>query len=173
MTKIEIDTADVARYVFYLVVIVLIASLSFAIGANVYRSESTPSATAIAPTPTTPAPTPAYPTTLTYTVLSMTTSGGHYQIYTMAGQTLYCANYYDYNAQYPRFVYTATVTGMDGSAYIITTPTTVAYAYETSSYEEPGYYYFNDGKYYDAVTAREVSWNRARSGEVINDYYRR
>ena len=94
MTKLgEIEMGTVLKLLaataVILLTIVLCGYMMYNAGhsAGVSEFKEIPSPTAIA-TPT-PIPTPAYPSVLTYTVLSMTTSTGYYQITTTAGQILY------------------------------------------------------------------------------------
>lgn len=113
---------------------------------------------------------PSYPSVITFTVLSTTTSSGHYQILTTAGQILYCNNYYAWNGIEPQDSYTATVTGTDGSAYIISDPVLIAQHYSSVSYgnDYPQYYSYN-GRYYqtDGRTIDEVSWKQAQGERLI------
>ena len=119
----------------------------------------------------------SYPTTITYTVLSTTTSTGHFQIYTTDGKILYCMDYYDYNLHNPCDTYTATVTGMDGTAYLITTPQVIAYG--SDLYDQYPQYYNYGGRYYqtDGRTVDQVTWKQAAGERVINGkppgYYHR
>jgi hypothetical protein len=113
---------------------------------------------------------PSYPSVITFTVLSTTTSSGRYQILTTAGQILYCNNYYAWNGIEPQNSYTATVTGTDGSAYIISDPVLIAQHYSSVNYGNnyPQYYSYN-GRYYqtDGKTIDEVSWKQVYGEKII------
>ena len=128
------------------------------------------------PTPVT-TPVQSYPTTITYTVLSTTTSTGHFQIYATDGKILYCMDYYDYNINDPQNTYVATVTGMDGNAYLISSPQIIAYG--SDLYPQYPVYYNYGGKYYqtDGVVTDPVTWKQVHGERLIYGkppyYYRR
>lgn len=177
MTKLgDLELITAGKYVAIVGVIVLAL---ICIGLGIYGAGHSAglseTKTTVAPIAT-PAPAvtvtsvPSYPSVITFTVLSTTTSSGHYQILTTAGQILYCNNYYAWNGIEPQDSYTATVTGTDGSAYIISDPVLIAQHYSSVSYgnDYPQYYSYN-GRYYqtDGRTVDEVSWKQTRGERII------
>jgi hypothetical protein len=112
-----------------------------------------------APTVTTlPVATISYPSVLTFTVLSTTTSNGRYQVTTTSGNILYFADYATWNSMYPQNSYTATLVGTDGVGYNVGTV-----VWESSPY---GYYNNQqvDYTYYDNLHPTRYS------GRPINYY---
>jgi hypothetical protein len=114
-----------------------------------------------------------YPTVLTFTVLSTTTSNGHYQVLTTVGNVLYCPDYATWNMMQPRSTYTITITGYDGFAYyvgdvnLINRPTYRDEVYEVN--DLPHYYYYL-GKYYqcDGLACEMIPYK-----SVVNENVRR
>ncbi|MDD3019808.1 MAG: hypothetical protein PHX61_02355 [Alphaproteobacteria bacterium] len=176
MTKLgEIELKTLAHVLVLVCGIIAIVFLMYNAGHSAGVSEAqathTPIAT-LAPTPT-PAPTPAYPSVLTYTVLSMTTSTGHYQVTTTAGQILYCSDYADWNSHNLQDTYTSSITGMDSSAYLISNPVLIAQHYSYINYRDSYYYdsvrYYNyNGQYWqcDWNTCDQVTWKQARGQHI-------
>lgn len=153
--------------------VILIAAVAYGI-----EHTTSPATSVVASIPT-PVITPAqsYPTVMTYTVLSTTTSAGRFQIYTTDGKILYCMDYYDYNLHNPQDTYTAMVTGREGEAYLISTPQVIAY--HSDPYDQYPQYYTYGGRYYqtNGRTVDQVTWKQAAGERVINGkpprYYRR
>ncbi len=116
-------------------------------------------------------PTP-YPSVITFTVLSTTTSNGHYSIYTTTGQTLYCANYNEWDYLYPQGIYVADVTGIDGTAYTVKNVVLISrqnaperYQY---GYNHPVYYSWDDRYYrYDGRIVEEVPYKQVNTNRPI------
>ena len=128
MTQIIIETDDIKRALKWVLIGMLIIGLVAATGVIAYtegRNSVLATQTrqqediALPVTPSTPVPAPAFPVTLTFTVLSTTMGNGIYQVTTTSGQTLIMSEFYTWNEMFPRGTYTATVTGMSGSSYII------------------------------------------------------
>jgi hypothetical protein len=176
MTKLgDLELATIGKYFATAGCIVLILILCGLALYDAGHSDgvSETKAVQVVATPTaapTVVPIPSYPSAITFTVLSTTTSSGRYQILTTAGQILYCNNYYAWNGIEPQDSYTATVMGTDGSAYIISDPILIAQHYSSVNYENnyPQYYSHN-GRYYqtDGRTIDEVSWKQAQGERLI------
>lgn len=177
-------TIDTSSIIYGIVIAIILCCVVAATIGTIHELQTPVPASATPITPTvTPIPTPSYPSVLTYTVLSMTTSSGHYQILTTAGNIIYCQNYYDYNLHDLQNAYTANIIGTDGSAYIISSPVLIAQHYRY--YEPRDYYnsvrfYHYGNHYYQESRGKvdEVSWKVVRGEPVIegypqNDIYRR
>jgi len=98
-----------------------------------------------APSVTTPTvATISYPSVLTFTVLSTTTSNGRYQVTTTSGNILYFADYATWNSMYPQNAYTATLVGTDGVGYNVGTVVRISsygsYNNRQVDYTRSGYY---------------------------------
>jgi len=183
MSQLVIETETIKKAGLYLFAILGIVIIGGLIGMSLVdhyilqktQQSSVPAVTAVtAPAPTvvpTVVPTQSYPSVITYTVLSMTTSTGHYQILTTAGNILYCTNYYDWYSQQTQDTYTATVTGTDGSAYLIANPILIAQHYNHIVYfpEEPRYYEYN-GRYWqcDRTSCDPIQYKQVRGERVIH-----
>lgn len=181
MTKLgEIEMGTVLKLLaataVILLTIVLCGYMMYNAGhsAGVSEVKEIPSPTAIA-TPT-PIPTPAYPSVLTYTVLSMTTSTGYYQITTTAGQILYCSDYADYLSHDLQDTYTSSVAGTEGPAYLIKDPVLIAQHYSYTNYRQGPYYDYDSVRYYnyngqywqcDGNLCDLVSWKQTRGERII------
>lgn len=111
------------------------------------------------PAVVTPAPVqtqiiPNYPSVLTFTVLSSTSSTGRYQVLTTAGNILYFNDYYLWNSMQLQATYTATITGYDGIAYYVGTANLIRspyyYPYRPYPYgrDRHRHYYWHD-RYYE------------------------
>ncbi len=162
---------------------ILILVIGIAIGAyiaGVHEKPAIPTHIAQTPLPIpTPLPTPAitssYPQVLTFTVLSTTTSSGHYQIKTTSGQLLYCSDYYVWNGFFPGNTYTAEIDGMEGDAYRISKVVFIGgndhnYVEPVEYFPEyPRYYYYNGVYYQDGGDGDidEISWKQARGERII------
>jgi hypothetical protein len=182
MIKIEIETETIIKVltlIFAMIGVVACAILGFAYITNDHQ-ENNPvgTATTITPVPTlamtptpTPTPSPSYPSVITYTVLSTTMSSGHYQVTTTTGQILYCVDYADWISHDPRDTFTASVTGMDGTAYLISSPTLIYQHYDyTQYYDTYGvrYYEYNDQYWQcDRYSCDPVTWKQARGERII------
>jgi hypothetical protein len=102
----------------------------------VYSAAESPSESKSQEISVTSVVTPAYPSAITYTVSFATTSGGHYCVYTTAGQSLYFKNYEAWNNQIPRDTYTADIVGMDGSAYLVENSVRISTGRYSGSWDE-------------------------------------
>ncbi|MFA6331675.1 MAG: hypothetical protein WCX22_01875 [Methanoregula sp.] len=145
----RVITIDVDRAMKYgaivigvILVIVLVGASLVYIEANTYnagRAAGIAELQAVIPTPTpTPIPTPtpvSYPTSLTFTVLSTSCWNTGSQAITFTGQALILPDAYICNSLNPQQSYTATVTGVSGTAYIVGSVTPLYQsAYEVSNY---------------------------------------
>ena len=64
---------------------------------------------------------PSYPSVLTFTVLSATTSGGRYEIVTDCREYPVFPDYYTWSQMTPQDTYTATITGEENGAFDVRT----------------------------------------------------
>lgn len=135
MAQITIDTNVIISMLLGVFAIIgVVALLMFAASCLWHQDAQTYTVTTAA-TPV--VSTPAYPSVLTFTVLSTTTSNGRYQVTTTSGNILYFTDYSVWNRMYPRSTYTATLVGMENGAYQVGTVTLLS--------GSTGYY----GNYYD------------------------
>lgn len=176
MSVVQIDTKQILQLfltIFAVIGIVgLIALVAF--GSWVVLAPHTTATTTTTtvqqqPTPT-PTPTP-YPSVITFTVLSATTSNGHYSAYTTNGQTIYCANYNEWNDLYPQGVYVADVTGVDGTAYMVQNVVLISRPNPPNRYRYTDYptYYAWNGRYYqfDGRTVDEIAYKQVKGERLI------
>ena len=180
MTKLgDLELITAGKYVAIVGVIVL-ALICIGLGiygaghsAGLSETKTTEIAAIATPVPTVVATASPYPPAITFTVLSTTTSSGHYQVLTTTGQILYCNNYYSWNGIEPQDSYTATVTGTDGSAYLISNPVMIAQHYSYTNYRDSYYdsvrYYNYNGQYWqcDGNLCDLVSWKQTRGERII------
>ena len=178
--KIEIETTNQWKLLTIIAFCMLVITVAYAFG---LATGSQNTAAPASPTTSAQITTPTYPTVLTFTVLSTTTAYGHYQITTTTGQILYFNDYYIWDTIKPQNTYTATITGMDGDAYLITSIVLVAYHYDRVYYsngyyddyyrvvdrydsEYPKYYYYEgswyqwDGENLDKITHKQAMGER-------------
>lgn len=143
MGQITIDTNQILHSVITILAIIGLVAVLI-IGWGYITSRDTVVYTpAPAPAVTTlPVATISYPSVLTFTVLSTTTSNGRYQVTTTSGNILYFADYATWNSMYPQNSYTATLIGTDGVAYNVG-----SVVWKGSPY---GYYQQRDYTYYDS-----------------------
>jgi hypothetical protein len=133
MAEITIDSNKVFKAA--LMVIGVIALIAIVGGGAYLLGSHAISGTLLQPS------TPAYPSVLTFTVLSTTTSTGHYQVLTTAGNILYMPDYTTWNMMYPQSTYTATITGSDGVAYYVSSVTRAGYSPYSYGYNQQNYRY--------------------------------
>jgi|WetSurMetagenome_2_1015567.scaffolds.fasta_scaffold86676_2 hypothetical protein len=148
MGQITIDTGKIINFfVAILAIIGLIAIIVFGV-ATIFSSSPSVVAT---PQVTSQATTISYPSVLTFTVLSTTTSTGRYQVLTTSGNILYFSDYETWNRMRPQGAYTATLVGMEGSAYLVGEVTTISapYDYYNTNYYGYNNYGYNYNNYYD------------------------
>lgn len=144
-SKLKLPLAIIGLIIMVLIASQFIFSMGYLNGVKV-----------VSPVVVTPSPavsnTINYPSVLTFTVLSATTSTGRYQVLTTAGNILYFNDYYLWNSMYPQSTYTATLTGYDGVAYYVGTATLIRsnyyYQYPYHQYNYDLRYYHWYGKYY-------------------------
>ena len=178
---INITSDTIVKVFFICAMVIFILSIGIVIGAYIENHSTKPTAT-VQPTPSqptpivtpTPLPTSSYPSVLTFTVLSTTTSTGHYQIKTTAGQVLYCSDYYVWNGFSPGNTYTADIDGTEGEAYLISKAVFIGgnehnYVEPVVYFSDyPRYYYYNGIYYqYDGDDVDEISWKQARGERII------
>lgn len=149
MTQITIETQSIKNFViaiFAIIGFIMVALLGASYLINSGGSNNSPvtSQSSIVSAPT-------YPSVLTFTVLSTTTSNGKYQVTTTSGNILYFADYGLWDSMIPRATYTATLVGMDGIAYEVGSVVRISnppdyypasyYSYYDQSYDNGGVYY--------------------------------
>lgn len=167
MGVITIDTGKIVNFLFAcLAVVGLAAILIFGIAAIFNHGEPQILATSTSNQVTTI----AYPSVLTFTALTTTTSTGRYQVTTTNGNILYFPDYYTWNQIEPRGTYTATLVGMEGSAYQVGTVIMISspYNYYGDSY---GNSYYNNGYYNDEYHGRSIIQDTLTYWHYGNRYY--
>lgn len=184
MGQVTIDTDRIVHSIIKILAIIgLIAVLL--IGWGYVNENHTSVSTPVVTTPT--VATISYPSVLTFTVLSTTTSNGRYQVTTTSGNILYFSDYQTWDSMYPQNSYTATLVGTDGVGYNVGTVTWIGSPYgyygnhqqvhyytqpddyyAWKPYEYPKYYYY-DGNFYqcDRYVCDEISYKQA-IGENLN-----
>lgn len=170
MAQITFDTNNILKGMLITFAIVgLVACGVF--GASYIRDHPSPNTVTLSD-PITDNIASTYPTVLTFTVLSTTTSNGHYQVTTTVGNILYFKDYSSWNTMRPHSIYTVTITGYDGVAYyvgdinLIHRPDYRDRVYEINDY--PHYYYYL-GQYYqcDMISCDMIPYKSAVGENVM------
>lgn len=179
MVEVTVDTKVIGDLIIKILACIGVIAIAVVMVAGIMnvRSAAIPATPVpvptIVPTPVpTPAPTPAvitapaYPSVLTFVVLSATTSNGKYQVTTTSGNMLYFLDYATWSVIRPRATYTATLVGMEGSAYQVGTVNLLrspidyyynslnTYYYGSSTpyyYDEPYDYNYDRSNYYSGT----------------------
>jgi hypothetical protein len=177
MSQITIDTNKLLKRMLVGIVIIILVVGTGVLAYNAGRASVPPTQTVVeyvtpAPTPT-PAPVmPTYPSVVTFTVLSTTTSTGYYQVLTTAGQILILPDYTTWDYVRPQYTYTANVVGMSGSAYYINNVVLISHPVYRYRYpqEYPVYYEWNNRYYqYDGHRTDPVSYKSVQGENVIHE----
>jgi hypothetical protein len=182
MPPVTIDTdkiKDFALGVLAIIGLIAICGMICVCYVSMFYPHQTTVPVSVAQTPTpTPVPTQvqiSYPTVLTFTALSTTTANGRYQITTTQGQILYISDYTTWNAIELQATYTATIVGMDGSAYDVGEINLINRRYQywqNYNYNDGVKYYRYLDNYYqcDYNSCDHVSWKQASGERVIEGY---
>jgi len=177
MSQITIDTNQILKGILVGIVICILVVGTGVLAYNAGRGSVPPTQTVVesvtpAPTPTPATTVPTYPSVVTFTVLSTTTSTGHYQALTTAGQILILPDYATWNSMYPQYTYTANVVGTSGNEYFINNVVLISrpvpyYYYYPHTY--PAYYEWNNQYYqYDGHRTDLVSYKNVQGEYVIH-----
>jgi hypothetical protein len=127
MSKIIIETDTIKKAVIYFLAILGLVVIIYFVGINIMNHYSQLQTTVVPAYEPTPLPTPtivqtpSYPSVLTFTVLSATTSGGRYEVATTDGNTLYFPDFSTWNSMFLHVTYTATIIGEENGAYVVGT----------------------------------------------------
>jgi hypothetical protein len=183
MGQITINTDSIVRVGIAIILILAIVGLGISIY-NLGKSSVEVSSAQPVAAPTYQTTIPTYPSVVTFTVLSTTTSTGRYQVLTTVGQILICPDYYTWNTIRPQNTYTADVVGTEGNMYLVKNIYLIANhqsQYYQSYYSDyhGDYYYHGDypyyyrwnGKYYqwDGYTLDEITWKQAQGEYIRNE----
>jgi hypothetical protein len=144
---------------------VIVAAAFFALGQWTAPHAAGTVAPAPQPTATVAIPSP-YPYVLTFTVLSTTTSNGAYEIFTTTGQHIYVQDYYTWENMRPRDVYTGTITGQNGAAFIMVDVHLMSssqWTYQPSDYWQP----YGNSMYDDHRSGRSDRSNRVDTHQKL------
>jgi len=153
MGQITIDTKhimEVVVIIFAIIGVAAIMGMGISGISNHYATIVVPVQPQVQVT-STPIPVPNYPSVLTFTVLSTTTSNGHYQVTTTAGNILYFSDYTTWQSMILRATYTGTLVGTDGSAYLIGSAVLISYpmdGYYCNPYSQYCNGYYDNNGYY-------------------------
>lgn len=143
MGQITIDTGKIIQFIVAIFAIIGLCAIVF-VGVDRLTSSGSPTVVNTVQASSNQPTTISYPSVLTFTVLSTTTSLGRYQVLTTNGNILYFNDYTTWNEMRPRSTYTATLVGTEGSAYQVGTVVLISNPYDYYS----GNYYYGSGNYY-------------------------
>lgn len=156
MGVITIDTSKIIGFFVACLAVVGLAAIII-LGVATIFNHGEPQVIA---TPDNQVTTISYPSVLTFTVLSTTTSTGRYQVLTTSGNILYFSDYATWNEMRPQGSYTATLVGMEGSAYQVGSVVMISSPYNNYYGNYYGNQYYNDGYYGRSIIRDTLTyWN--------------